>query len=501
VAELGRENETARRDAPFGARLRTLREAAGLTQEELASRAGLSPNAVGTLERGQRRRPYPHTVRALADALDLSEEARASLLAAVPDRGEDVRRTREVSPALAPPTALPHPATPLVGRERELGEVADLLARPGSRLVTLTGVGGVGKTRLATEAARASLDAGIFPDGGAFVGLAPVEDPALFAATVLRSLGAATSEERPPVDVLADHLRDKELLLVLDNFEHLLDAAPEVAGLVEVCPGLTVLVTSRAPLRVRGEEEYPVPPLALPPTTRSPSKGEVAGSPAGTLFVERARSTSSGFRLTAENAADVAAICWRLAGLPLALELAAANTKFLDPATLLSRLDRALSTAWGRDLPERQRTMRATLDWSYGLLGERESRLLGRLSVFVGGFSLEAAEAIGAAGDVDAEGVIYGLGALVEQSLVTADQAAGGLRYGMLEPVRQYALEKLAKGGEEGETRERHAAYTWTWPSGPPRSSGAPDREGGWRPSSARTATCAPPRRGRSGRR
>lgn len=201
----------------------------------------------------------------------------------------------------------------------------------------------------------------------------------------------------------------------------------------------------------------------LPPTTRSPSEGEVAGSPSGTLFVERARSTSSGFRLTRENAADVAAICWRLAGLPLALELAAAKTKFLDPATLLSRLDRALSTAWGRDLPERQRTMRATLDWSHGLLSEPERRLLGRLSVFVGCFSLPAAEAVGAepgaAGGVDAEGVIDHLGALVEQSLVTVYPNGGGTRYGMLEPVRQYAREKLEEGGEDGEARRRHAAH------------------------------------------
>ena len=187
----------------------------------------------------------------------------------------------------------------------------------------------------------------------------------------------------------------------------------------------------------------------------------MAGSPAGTLFVERARATSSGFRLTRENAADVAAICWRLAGLPLALELAAAKTKFLDPATLLSRLDRALSTAWGRDLPERQRTMRATLDWSYGLLGEPERRLLGRLSVFVGGFSLPASEAVGATGNVDAEEMIDHLGSLVEQSLVTVDPDGSeeGTRYGMLEPVRQYAREKLEEGGEEEETRRRHTAY------------------------------------------
>ncbi len=455
----------------FARRLRDFRTAAGLTQEELAGRAGLSPNAIGALERGQRRRPYPHTVRALADGLGLGEEERASLLATVPGRPEAATRVPEGSPAADPPAAspaaspaaLPYPATSLVGRGRELGEVAGLLAQPEVRLLTLTGTGGVGKTRLAVESARDSLASGLFPDGVAFVGLAPIEDPALVAQAVLGSLGAAIPDGLTPYEALAGHLREKEFLLVLDNLEHLLAAAPELAGLVEVCPGLTVLTTSRAPLRVRGEIEYPVPPLALPPTTRSPSEEEVTGSPAGTLFVERARATSAGFGLTRQNAADVAAICWRLAGLPLALELAAAKTKFLDPATLLSRLDRALSTTWGRDLPERQRTMRATLDWSFGLLGEPERRLLGRLSVFVGGFSLPAAEAVGsdAAGDVDAEAVIEHLGTLVEQSLVTVDPNGGddGTRFGMLEPVRQYALEKLVEGGEEGETRGRHAAY------------------------------------------
>ena len=400
--------------------------------------------------------------------MGLGEDGLTSLLAAVPGRSGSDPRAPQTPPASALPTAkstaLPYPATSLVGRERELGEVAELLAQPEVRLLTLTGTGGVGKTRLAVEAARASLASGLFPDGVAFVGLAPIEDPALVAPAVLGSLGAAVPEGLGPYEALAGHLGNEEFLLVLDNLEHLLGAAPELAGLVAACPGLTVLVTSRAPLRVRGEIEYPVPPLALPPTTRSPSEGEVEGSPAGTLFVERARATSSGFSLTRANAGDVAAICWRLAGLPLALELAAAKTKFLDPATLLSRLDRALSTAWGRDLPERQRTMRATLDWSYGLLGEPERGLLGRLSAFVGGFSLPAAEAVGAAGDADAEAVIDHLGTLVEQSLVTVDPDGGGegTRYGMLEPVRQYAREKLEEGAEAEEMRRRHAAYYLT---------------------------------------
>ncbi len=244
---------------PFAGRLRELRAAAGLTQEELAGRAGLSPNAVGALERGQRRRPYPHTVRALADALGLGEEGLASLLAAVPGRNGATRQAEETPQATAPPrsasTALPYPATSLVGRGRELGEVADLLAQPGARLLTLTGTGGVGKTRLAVEAARTALASGLFPDGVAFVELAPIEDPSLVAPAVLGSLGAAVQEGVGPYEALAGHLGEGEFLLVLDNTEHLLEAAPELAGLVAACPGLTVLVTSRAPLRVRGEIE------------------------------------------------------------------------------------------------------------------------------------------------------------------------------------------------------------------------------------------------------
>ncbi len=433
----------------FGERLKRLREEAGLTQEELAKRAGLTAKGISALERGERKRPYPHTLRSLAEALHLSEDSKEALVRSVPGR--------EAAPSPAVAQSLPSaPPTPLIGRRREAGEVGALLSRDGDRLLTLTGPGGIGKTRLAIEVARDAAES--FADGVAFVGLAPLEDPALVVPTIARSLGLTETEGQDPHEALRAHLQGKRLLLVLDNFEHLLEAAPAVAALIESCRDLTVLSTSRARLRVRGEQEYPVSPLALPASTRNPAVEDVLDSPSGRLFVDRARAAAPAFGLTAENAWAVAAICWRLDGLPLALELAAAKVRFLDPATLLSRLDRALSAGWARDLPERQRTMRATLDWSHGLLSGPQQALFRRLAVFTGGFSLEAAEAVGSAGE--GGDVLELLGGLAEQSLVGVDPDPDGeVRYGMLEPIRQYAREKLEEAGEAGEVHGRHAAF------------------------------------------
>ena len=436
----------------FGLLLKQHRRNAWLTQEELAKRSGLSVRTIRGLERGEGHSPRPDTVDLLARALGLSEEERASLFAAT--KGDNAA---DSTPAGFQPT-LPVPPTSLVGRDRELTEIRDLLRRPETRLLTLTGTGGVGKTRLAVEATQDAAD--LFSDGVAFVALVALSDPAFVIPTVARSVGLREAEGQTSHEALRTYLRDKQLLLVLDNFEHLLGAAPEVADLIQSCPGLAVLITSRAPLRVRGEQEYPVQPLELPASTRSPAADEVAGSSSGRLFLERARATSPAFRLEEGNAAAVASICWRLAGLPLALELAAARVRFLSPSSLLARLDRALSVSWGRDVPERQRTMRATLDWSHDLLSEPENALFRRLSVFAGGFSLEAAEAVGAAGEVGDEDVLDLLGWLVEQSLVEAEIAGGEeTRYGMLEPVRQYAYEKLEGSGEAEEIRRQHATF------------------------------------------
>jgi predicted ATPase len=339
-----------------------------------------------------------------------------------------------------------------------MAQIESLMRSGESRLLTLTGPGGVGKSRLAIEVADNVTEC--FLDGAAFVPLAPVDDPALVVPTIAQRIGLPRSG-RPPMEALLSHLRDAKMLIMLDNLEQVLEASPEVAELIGSCPRLSVLATSRAPLRIRGEREYPLQPLETPKPDRELSLRDVTGNPAVEMFVDRARDAAPNFRLTQMNATAVVAICRRLDGLPLAIELCAARLRSLTPKELLSRLDRSLPllTGGARDLPERQRTMRSAIEWSYRLLTEPERRLLNRLSVFRGGWDLDAAEAVGTVED-DMEEVLDGLSSLVEQSLVVAEKREGGnSRYRLLVPVHEYAEEQLDRNGEANEARRRHAIY------------------------------------------
>lgn len=444
----------------FGAHLKALREAAGYTQEELATIAGLSVHAVSALERGERRRPHFETVRALAAALDLTGAARDALFGSA--RGPAHKAAVEELSSAPLPLAL----TALVGRDAELETLRPRLADPDARLVTLTGPGGVGKTRLALEIARK------FAAEGAtrvvFVPLAAARTPELVASAIAVALGLSdvTAVELPKRARIA--CEGRPTLLVLDNFEQVLDASPLVADLLASVASLRVLVTSRAPLRVRGEREYVVGPLALDADgdAASVSPGELATVPAVKLFVERVQDVQPEFRLTSANGPTVTAICRRLDALPLGLELAAPWIKVLTVEDLLRRLahDVLLSSAGPRDLPERQQTMNATVAWSYRLLGADEQRLFRSLGALPGRFPIEAAAAVlagrgdSAMGRDGALGVVAGL---IDKSLLLRAESSVPTRplYEMLETVRAYAALELTAAGEREDAREGLARY------------------------------------------
>ena len=358
---------------------------------------------------------------------------------------------------------LPLQPTPLIGREKEVAHVCPLLRGDEPRRLTLTGPGGTGKTRLALQAAADLLED--FSDGTFFVPLATLTEAELFSSAVAETLGVRETAEQPLDETLKDYLSERRLLLVLDNFEQVLEAAPAVTELLAVAPGLKVLATSRAPLGLYGEHEFPVPPLTMPDLKDPAPMERLTQYEAVRLFVERAQAVRSDFAITNESAPAVAEICVRLDGLPLAIELAAARIKMLPPKAMLQRLSSRLNllTGGARDLPERQRTLRATIEWSYALLNEGEQLLFARLAVFSGGRTLEAIEAIcDAEGDLPVE-VFDGVSSLLDKSLLRQEEGPGGEpRFVMLETVHEFAREKLQESAEAGEIKRTHAEYFLT---------------------------------------
>jgi predicted ATPase len=380
-------------------------------------------------------------------------------LAAIRDRLSDLQQKR----GELRPSNLPTPGSAFVGREKEVAAATELLLRADVRLVTVTGPGGIGKSRLALEVARAVSEQ--FPGGVFFVPLAAVRDGNLITLVIAQTLGIRETGGKPALEALKDHLQHSlsaPVLLLVDNFEHLVNAAPVLAELLAFAPNLHLLVTSRAALHVYDEHEFPVPPLALPDAMALLDIGALAQFPAVSLFVQRATAVKPNFKLTEENAAAIAEICSRLDGLPLAIELAAARTKLLSPSAMVTRLASSLQllTGGARDLPARQQTLRQAIDWSYDLLTAPEQKLFRRLAVFRSGCTLEAVESVCDAKEDLGLDVLDGMSSMVDKSLARQiEQADGEPRFVLLETIREYGLEKLAASGEDQFTHRAHAAY------------------------------------------
>jgi predicted ATPase/DNA-binding XRE family transcriptional regulator len=454
----------------FGAQLKRQRLSAGLTHESLAERAGLSPRTISDLERGVSRRPHRDTLELLIRALDLSAAERSALeSAAWASAMGPVDLTTSGREAGSVPVHL----TSFIGREQERRVARERLRRDGARLLTLTGAGGSGKSRLATRIASDLLPE--FRDGARYVELAPVAQADDVLPAIARALGVARPEAASVR--LADTIAavcDRQQLLVVDNFEHLLKSAPLISQLLQGCPGLVILVTSRASLQLSGEHEMAVAPLAVPPANPELTTEAIAEYASVRLFVDRASSINQAFVLSGHNASAVAAICARLDGLPLALELAAARTKMLSARALLERLDSTASgsalrllTRTARDVPPRQRTLRDTMLWSYNLLEPAEQRLLRKLSIFAGGCTLSAAEVVcgwdpsdtGLETDSASE-VFDGLTSLLDKSLVYLHEGPDGeQRFMLLETVREFGLDELRANGELETVARAHATY------------------------------------------
>jgi predicted ATPase/DNA-binding XRE family transcriptional regulator len=449
----------------FGELLRAYRRQAGLTQEELADRAELSVRGLRYLE-GEARRPHVGTIRRIGDALSLTDAERSRLVTAaaagsgwsVLTGGKADRPELEGDEEL-PPSNLSDEPTPFIGREREVAAVVELLQESRARLVTLTGPGGTGKTRLARRVGATLRPE--FWDGVYLVLLDSLADAALVPAAIAGTLGVRAAPGSDLLDTLRGYLETKRLLLILDNFEHLIDASPVVASLLDASRTLRILVTSRTPLRLLREHELPVPPLAVPDREATASADTLAQNEAVALFAERAAAVKPGFAVTAANAPAIAGICLRVDGLPLAIELAAARIRVLPPDALLSRLNQSLGllTGGGADRPARHQTLRAAIDWSYQLLEPGEQALLRRLAVFAGGWTLDAAEAVCSGDGLSGEEVLDRLDGLLQRSLVAAEERGESQRFRMLETIRQFAAEKLSLGDDEPMVRRRHAEY------------------------------------------
>jgi predicted ATPase/transcriptional regulator with XRE-family HTH domain len=445
-----------KRNLALGELLKRYRAASGLTQVELATRANISERTLSDLERGVSWAPHRDTLHLLAKALDLSDTEQTLLLDAVRAARHPEDAVHFSAPQFGALLELHGGAlTPLVGRADEKTAIADLLASDDVRLLTLTGPAGIGKTRLALHLAM-SLEEQF---GTVYVvSLASVRDPSHVLPTVAQALGLKEETAQPAAARLRAFIGEREALLVLDNFEQVVAAGPDIARLLGTCPHLKTLITSRVKLHVRGEREFAVPPLGLPTIAHSLQTNELLRVPAVELFLQRAQAINPTFALTPASAPLIAAICVRLDGLPLALELAAAHVKTLGPQALLDRLNRSLAvlTHGTADLPERQQTMRRAIDWSYDLLNESEQRLFRRLAVFDGGWTLEMVEAVcGDGGDMLAP-----LDALVNSSLVAEEMdLEHEPRFHLLELIGEYAWELLEATGEADDLRRGHAAY------------------------------------------